>query len=184
VVLTLYCASHPRSGVNNKSYQITRTRKPNTLTLDSKVVEQVVVNDLLRLNEETLKRTIFVGQFVPLFLDLKPEQQSSLFSEALDLDKWLTASEQASQHNKECEDKIKRLEVNRATLQGRLEQLIDQFENELGREKTFELEKKKAYSTLLNELAMAQDKLDRAQHALNEAQEAQTHAGRPGSRQD
>lgn len=170
--------------VNDTSYQITRTRKPNSLTLDSKVVEQGVVNDLLRLNEETLKRTIFVGQFVPLFLDLKPEQQSSLFSEALDLDKWLTASENASQQFKESEDKIKWLDVNRATLQGRMDQLTEQYDFELEREKSFAIEKKKTHSTLQNDLAAAKDKLDRAQFALREAESAHRPGEHPDSRQE
>ncbi len=155
--------------VNGTDYQITRTRKPNSLTLNGQLIDQQVINDLIKLNEETLKRTLLVGQFVPLFLDLKAEQQSSLFSEALNLDLWLTAADNASKQFKVYEAKATKLEVSKATLSGGLAQLKEQYTLETSREKTFNTDKKRRLVELREQLAAAIEIRNAAESCFNAA---------------
>jgi len=81
-------------------YVLTRTRKPNSLQLTRRgksiEIPQEDVALTLGVNEETFRRTVVLGQFGSLFLDLGPEQQAKMFSEALDLNVWLKAAEIAS----------------------------------------------------------------------------------------
>jgi DNA repair exonuclease SbcCD ATPase subunit len=153
-------------------HHITRTRKPNTLTLDGRTVDQAIINDLLKLNEETLKRTIIVGQFAPMFLDLRPEQQSALFSEALNLDLWLTASDRAATEHKRCETQINKHELAKAALIGRHDQLHDQYTLEVEREKTYAENHKRQISEVRHALAVASRDIDAAAAALRAATDA------------
>lgn len=90
---------------DGERYSLTRSRHPNKLLLHShealakepRAVEQYEVTQLIGLNDEALKRTLIQGQFSQLFLDLKPDAQSAMFSEVLDLDLWLRAAGRASQ---------------------------------------------------------------------------------------
>lgn len=156
--------------IDNKVYHVTRTRKPNSLILDGRTVDQSIINDMLKLNEETLKRTILVGQFVPMFLDLRPEQQSALFSEALNLDLWLTASDKAAAEHKKVEAQIGKYELSKAALAGRLDQLHDQYTIEVEREKTFAFDQKKRQSEATHALTIARSELGSAETALRAAQ--------------
>jgi DNA repair exonuclease SbcCD ATPase subunit len=103
---------------------IRRTRKPNSLALihaksgDSRMIEQKDVASIIGMSEEMFRRTVVLGQFGSLFLDLRPEEQSRLFNEALDLDIWLKASEIASQNGKAASQGIPRLEAELARLEG------------------------------------------------------------------
>lgn len=94
-------------------YILTRTRKPNTLSLTrrGKTIEipQEDVALTIGVNEETFRRTVVLGQFGSLFLDLGPEQQAKMFSEALDLNVWLKAAEIASQRRRDTDRSLEQL---------------------------------------------------------------------------
>lgn len=108
---------------NGEKHTLTRTRKPNSLQLDEKEITQEEVPGILGMNEETFRRTILIGQFGTMFLDLKPEAQSAMFSEALELDRWLKASKLASTKATKFQVTVTQAndEVNRLT--GKLEEL-------------------------------------------------------------
>ena len=152
--------------IDGQIYTITRTRRPNSLTLNGSVVEQSTINKLIRLNEETLKRTILVGQFVPLFLELRPEQQSSLFSEALNLDLWLKASEKANTATKILDSKRSQLELTKATLEGKATQLKLQYDIEIKREKEYATTLKTRLANLEIELTSNRAELASAENAF------------------
>jgi len=108
-------AIEPRNG-NNKTnitleferggheYTLERERNPNTMHLydigpphdSERGLVQEDVPPLLGMSAETFRRTVILGQFGTLFLDLRPDMQAQMFSEALDLDIWLAASTRAS----------------------------------------------------------------------------------------
>lgn len=85
---------------NGKKYKVVRTRRPNSLTLadrfDTKEVEQRDIDKLIGLTKLAFLCTVILPQYGELFLDLTPEGQSSLFTETLDLDLWVKASEMSS----------------------------------------------------------------------------------------
>jgi len=82
--------------LDDTAYTIERTRNPNNLLLDGTKVEQETIDDLLPLTDTALRRSIFIDQFGDMFLSLRPEAQSRIFSETLDLDQWIEASDKAS----------------------------------------------------------------------------------------
>lgn len=97
-----------------RHYKLTRTYRPNSLELvNSKTPDKVreiaqsEVADLIGMTEETFRRTLVIGQFHKLFLDLKAEEQSGMFSDACNLMVWLKAAELARESSvnadKECD---------------------------------------------------------------------------------
>lgn len=86
--------------IGSSKHIIQRKRKPNSFTLDGEETTQDRINKLLGLSEAMFRRTIVLAQFGTLFLDLKPEAQSQMFNEALNLDVWLKASELAANKRK------------------------------------------------------------------------------------
>lgn len=100
-------------------YVLTRSRNPNDLKLNGKTVEQAEVWQTLGMSEEAVRRTLILGQFGTLFLDLKAEQQSQLFNEALNLDLWLKASAAASAKLKTLTKELDELTQERSAISGR-----------------------------------------------------------------
>lgn len=96
-------------------YTLFRSKNPNELMLDGVTIEQSVVNELLGISEEMFRRTVVLGQFGTMFLDLGPEEQSRMFNDALNLDVWLRASKIASDER------------------GRLKGIIDNLDSQLFR---------------------------------------------------
>ncbi len=115
--------------IDDIGHVIERTRNPNSLLLDGKDVEQMMIDDLLHLNEAQLRRTIFVPQFGDLFLDLRPEAQSQMFTDILHLDIWLRAAKHASDEVVVIDGKIRKaessIEVNQRMVQQIGEQIVD-----------------------------------------------------------
>lgn len=90
---------------NGEEVHILRQRKPNRLMATSRRglsspepmdITQDDVPGLLGMTEEMFRRTLVLHQSAMLFLDLKPEAQAQMFTEALDLDVWLRAVEVAN----------------------------------------------------------------------------------------
>ena len=119
-----------------------RTRNPNGLYLDGEKVEQERIDALLPIADAALRRSILIGQFGEMFLDLRPEAKSRIFTETLNLDKWLRAADVAIDRAKGAE---KQLEVNTRQAEGAkraLAEVRDQYEAARKGEKRFEDELK------------------------------------------
>lgn len=95
------------------TYTVMRTQDPNTLTLESKpyrdmkykygvqpteaaIVDQKVIDDLLGCNYASWLATVMMGQFNTFFFDMSGPDKLAVFSEALELDKWVVASKYAA----------------------------------------------------------------------------------------
>jgi len=121
-----------------------RTRRPNALTLtniksgQTREIEQNEVAVLLGMSEEMLRRTVMMSQFGELFLDLKAEQQSAMFNEALALDIWLKASSAASEKKRTASSKLDSITQEISRFQGRKTELDSRIEQEALAEKSFE----------------------------------------------
>lgn len=123
--------------IQGKVYRVTRQRNPNKLTLkrkdDVREIEQADVNKL-GLYQPLFRYGIVLAQFGELFLDMGPEQQSRMFTEALNLDVWLKAAALSSKKRKAALEESFGLRDEVSKLAGRLETLEKQYKEakELG----------------------------------------------------
>lgn len=111
-------------------YTVKRTWNPNSWTLLTWADELFTldVNDPGNLFHSHLKLTYnmflhccYMAQGQPMFLDLKAVDKASLFSDVMDLDKWLTFSGNALELSNKQDSLIRKIEKEVASLQGRLE---------------------------------------------------------------
>lgn len=114
-------------------YTCTRTWKPNSWTLryeadhvtDEEVIDltkdesNTVIHDL-RLEFMPFLHCILMAQSQPMFLDLKHDQQASLFSEVLGLDHWIDFSVAASKKASTQDIETRRLERELSEIQGQI----------------------------------------------------------------
>lgn len=130
------------SAINFDDHTLLRSRKPNTLALDAEDIDQSKIPYWLGMSEENLRRTILVGQKSDLFLDLRPEEQSRMFTDMLNLEIWLSAAELAGK-KAIAEDKLAAEQERIATeLQGRIAGLQSQLEIEQKQDTDFTRSKK------------------------------------------
>jgi DNA repair exonuclease SbcCD ATPase subunit len=101
--------------IDDKRAVIQRTARPNLLTIDGTETDQDHVDKLLRMPFALFRHTVLFGQGQPLFLDLPNKDRLSLFSDALNLDRWELRSLKASERTKELESRITELDGLRQT---------------------------------------------------------------------
>lgn len=123
---------------DGKLYTLLRSRKPNSLLLNDRLVEQLAVNAVLGIGEETFLRAVVIPQKGELFLDMRPEKQSQLFTEALNLDLWLRAARLATKRSAACNSSLGTLNLELSTLDGRISALASSLVQTKKDEDTFE----------------------------------------------
>lgn len=127
---------------NGQEYRVSRQRNPNGLFLELqdryKEVTQDTVNKAVGLSEEAFRRTIIMGQFGTLFLDLTPTEQSNLFTEILDLNLWLRASDIASKETKAAEIRATKIKSEVDRISGQSEEAQRNLIQEQEAERNFE----------------------------------------------
>jgi DNA repair exonuclease SbcCD ATPase subunit len=101
-------------------YGLERQRRPNKLSLNGRIVDQIEAEKALGMNEEMFRRTIVLGQFGSLFMDLKPEAQSQMFTQALSLDVWLDAAKEADARTKEAKGHVGTFERELVAVEAKL----------------------------------------------------------------
>ena len=160
-------------GIDDQREIIKRTRNPNDLLLNNKKVEQEIIDALLPLSDMALKRSILIDQFADLFLNLGPEDKSRLFSETLDLDKWLRAADKAGIKIRAIEQGLHLLEADQASYTGSLSEARERRTSLDEQQKGFEEDIKRqiaeARDTLRIKARDAKDAaamLDKAREAL------------------
>jgi DNA repair exonuclease SbcCD ATPase subunit len=153
------------------THVLERYRNPSRLTLDGRTVEQRDIDQLLPLSDTALRRTILIDQFGTMFLGLRPEEKSRIFSETLNLDKWVKAAERAGYKVTEIERAITRLEQELAVTQGTLAEVTDQREAAVVREGQFEDERVAGINQLHKEVLAAEAKRAETEVILNRARD-------------
>lgn len=128
--------------IRNEEHQLTRGRKPNLLLMDGGEVIQQDIDDLLGLSYTAFLCSIILPQFGERFLDLPPEKQAKLFSETLNLDMWLRASENASALARMAQADADEAQSGVDRSEGALQELTEQ----LAREKARSAGHKKAHA--------------------------------------
>lgn len=123
---TKVSVSMSRNGVHTK---IVRTRNPNRLydAATKKELTQQQVEEIIGMSESMFKRSIVLAQFGTLFLDMGPEEQSRMFDDALDLKRWLRASDTAKAKSKTLENAFREKQGQLEALQGRQHGLIEEL---------------------------------------------------------
>lgn len=99
---------------DNRSWTLTRTWNPNTLALretnDSHAKQRDISQEDLEaelgISFPAYLHSIFIAQFVPMFLDLGATDKTSLVSSVLNLDRWLDMSSRASARVKQLESSL------------------------------------------------------------------------------
>lgn len=84
---------------DGESISIRRCANPNSLRLNGKDIGSEEVERLIGINYSTFTNTILLGQGQDLFFDLGPADKLSLFSDALDLQRW---DDRASKASEKC----------------------------------------------------------------------------------
>ena len=93
-------------GLGGAEHLVSRSRNPNNLDLDGTKVVQEDIDKLLPISDSALRRSIIVDQLGELFLSLSPEEKSGLFSDILELDSYLEASDRAGDTVKELDKRL------------------------------------------------------------------------------
>jgi DNA repair exonuclease SbcCD ATPase subunit len=117
--------------------KLTRTRRPNSLTLNGEVVEQAQLSRVLGMSEDNLRRTMLIGQKGDLFLDLRAEDQSRMFTDMLDLNLWLSAAELAGKKAGAAERTASEHLYQAENADGRVAALDEEIENEKQKDAEF-----------------------------------------------
>ena len=144
-----------------ENYIIDRTRNPNSIVVyagstDGKEIAQEEIPKLIGMTEEMFRRTIVLGQFGTMFLDLRPEQQSQMFTEALSLDVWLKAVDQAKAATTNAEAQIREIEKDQAASAALLDSLRDDISNTIKAADEFDETKQANVEKLTKALAAAE----------------------------
>jgi DNA repair exonuclease SbcCD ATPase subunit len=105
---------------NKENYTLVRTQNPNSLKLNDKTVTQEELDDLVGLNYDSFLHAIIIPQFSSKFFDLKPEPKLQIFSNILELDKWLSYSAKAKGKADKILDRINNIKSDIDYLDGRV----------------------------------------------------------------
>ena len=73
-----------------------RSQKPNHLLLNDKIVDQEELQKHIRLNFESFLCSVLIPQFGQSFFDKSPSEKLTLFSDIMNLDYWLSRSQDAA----------------------------------------------------------------------------------------
>lgn len=160
---------------NEIPYRVERSRRPNGLWLGShggelKTVTQPDVDRTIWLSAEALRRTIIIGQFGDLFLDLKAEAQSQMFTEVLDLDLWLQAADQASKRASEADHQANNYRADANSHRVLIREVTESREIEVGRRDRFAGQTAEALAAARSDLSDVKRKLADARKSAGNGQ--------------
>ena len=150
-------------------HELGRFRHPNNLTIDGSKVEQFEIDALFPLSDEAMSRSIFISQFADLFLSMKPEEKSRLFSETLDLDKWIVAADKAGKEISRIEKLVRELEYTLAGIAGSKETAEKTLLDAENDEKAWSKDRRSRLIEARHELAEIEALKDQTEEALIEA---------------
>lgn len=167
--------------LDEQDYHITRGRNPNILTLNESTVTQTEIDKLLPLSDAALRRTLLLGQRSPLFLDLRPEDKARLFSETLDLDRWLRASDRAGEQAKTLDRDLILLRGDLSGAKSRSALLRDQHDAAMTKEEAFKTDQVSRVAAITQELTKQQDMAKSVTDTLREARAALSTLSVPGA---
>ena len=156
--------------IGDQEYIIRRGRNPSVLVINNRAVEQADIDKLIPLSDSALRHTLLLGQRSSMFLDLRPEEKSRLFSETLDLDIWLRAADLAGERLKTRERESAKIVGNLERVSGSMNEIRDQHETATNKENQFAAEQELRLAELHRDLKIEVQKHDALNGAFSEAQ--------------
>jgi len=156
--------------IDDQEYIISRGRNPSVLTINTRIVEQAEIDKLIPLSDSALRRTLLLGQRSSMFLDLRPEEKSRLFSETLDLDIWLRAAELAGDRLKLKEREATKINNSFEHVSGSINEIRDQHEAATIKEGEFTAQQELRLTDLSEQQQTETQKHEMLSVALSEAQ--------------
>lgn len=117
-----------RFDVGSEKHTLCRAR--GSLRLDDEEITGDRVQKVIGISEGLFRRSFLLGQFGRLFLDLRPEEQTGLFNEAVDVSKLIRASTSASVEAKATAAEVARLTQERTRLDGESSAIRTQLKSE------------------------------------------------------
>lgn len=109
--------------IDNKDVEICRTWNPNNLTVDKKIISQEALEQFLGIDYTAFTYSVLIGQFNQKFFDLMPSEKLQVFTELLNLDKWLNYSQIANSLTKKYDAEIRVDENSLSYLEGKINSL-------------------------------------------------------------
>lgn len=108
---------------SGKGRTIYRSMDPNKLTIDGESVTQEALQEIIALPYDPFLYSIIFGQKSQRFFDKKPGEKLQLFTEILELDRWIDRSKAASDRHKSLKDGRQSIDNTTSNLDGKLSQM-------------------------------------------------------------
>ena len=122
------CAVTVNLIVGDEELTIIATQGPNSLSVNDQTVDREALVKRLRLNYESFCYSVILPQFGDAFFDLAPAAKLNLFSQIMELDYWLEASQEAQAISSEIERRKLGTEREIAGLSAKVETLTTSIE--------------------------------------------------------
>jgi DNA repair exonuclease SbcCD ATPase subunit len=164
--------------LDDKPHILARWRNPNKLVLDGFTVEQADVDKLLPLSDAALRKTLLLDQFGTMFLSLRPEEKSRIFSETLNLDVFIRSAERASVALRDIEALVDKHKIDVSQQTALLAETRDQLELAIKKEEQFEEERNRDLDRCTAEYRKAKAEMEEVTDKLNAARDAHSRVGR------
>lgn len=120
------CAGQATVTVPAGTVEVFRSWQPNALEVDGRPVTDEELQQVLGLSPDMMLYAIYFAQFTRAFIDLKPNEQTELFTNVLQLHVWETAAERAADGVKRNAILLNTMRARLAGLQGQAEELLAQ----------------------------------------------------------
>lgn len=163
--------------VDGEICAIARSRNPNNLTLNGSKVDQEDLDKFLPLPDAALRKSVVIDQFADMFMSLRPEAKSQLFTETLDLDVWLRAADAASDRAAAEDRALRAAERDLSSTRGSLQEVQEQLEQALAAEAEFEKNQKELIKAAKVASRSAKAAASSARTALDDARRALDKVG-------
>lgn len=152
--------------VDGEDFEIDRWGNPNVVHLDNKPVEQSEIERILGLNRPRFLQSVLFAQKSRQFLDMTPNERGELMDDVLDLGMWMEKSEYAGKLAKGYSDEIRRLEMELATLKGKIAG-PEELERLSQRVETWKATKEQELTDLNDKIDLLGQGVEAGQDAIN-----------------
>lgn len=140
-----------------------RSWQPNALELNDAPVDQATLEAATGMGPDTMLRAIYFSQFAPAFADLRPAEQTLLFSNILELHVWDAAAVKAGARESAALELIGKAQEQLARLEGEATALL--AEDHAGMADAWDEDYQERCREADSQLKAAQDVLAAAQDA-------------------
>lgn len=158
------CSVTTQQNIAGETLTVARTQSPNSLRLNGSIVDQLTLEQHLRLGPEAFTYAVMMPQFGEFFFDKSPADKLMLFSQIMELDYWLDKSKGAAELAAEIVKSREGIEREVAKYKGRLETIDSDIEDLRSRDRDFAKAEAERIDGLKKELA----ELQRNASSLNE----------------